>query len=51
MGPEWLTGGDFGLEASLPSIVVATAAGLVLLRLAHRRGNFIAAPWTRHTKL
>ncbi|MEO6042188.1 MAG: type II CAAX endopeptidase family protein [Croceibacterium sp.] len=47
VGPDWLTGGVFGLEASYVAIVVATAAGLVLLTLAHRRGRFVAPPWQR----
>ncbi|MGB7655245.1 MAG: CPBP family intramembrane glutamic endopeptidase [Novosphingobium sp.] len=47
VGPNWLTGGDFGLEASVPALVMATGAGVVLLVLAHRRGHFIAPMWRR----
>ena len=47
IGPDWLTGGDFGLEASVPALVMATAAGVVLLVLAYRRGHFIAPMWRR----
>ena len=47
VGPDWLTGGDFGLEASVPALVMATGAGVVLLVLAHRRGHFIAPMWRR----
>lgn len=47
VGPDWLTGGDFGLEASVVAMVVATLAGLLLLRLAIRRGQLVAAPWQR----
>jgi membrane protease YdiL (CAAX protease family) len=47
VGPDWLTGGSFGLEASAVAMIVATAAGLLLLRWAHRRGRFLAAPWSR----
>jgi len=46
-GPEWLTGGGFGLEASVVAMVVATGAGLALLEWARRRGSFVAAPWRR----
>lgn len=46
-GPDWLTGGGFGLEASVVAMVVATATGLLILRSAHRRGRFVAAPWSR----
>lgn len=38
-GPDWLTGGAFGLEASLVVLVLATAAGLGLLHLAKQRGQ------------
>lgn len=47
VGPDWLTGGDFGLEASAVAMVVATGAGLLLLVLAHRRGHFITPMWRR----
>jgi membrane protease YdiL (CAAX protease family) len=43
-GPELLTGGAFGLEASVIAMVIATAAGVWLVMLAVRRGN-IVAPW------
>jgi membrane protease YdiL (CAAX protease family) len=46
-GPEWLTGGDFGLEASLAAVLVATVAGLFLLWKAHARGTFVAPVWNR----
>lgn len=46
-GPEWLTGGDFGLEASLAAVLVATAAGMWLLWKAHQRGSFVAPIWRR----
>lgn len=40
-GPLLLTGGSFGLEASLPAFVLCTAAGVVLLVLAMRRGQVL----------
>ena len=46
-GPDWLTGGDFGLEASVVAMVVATIAGAVMLAFAVRRGKLIAPPWVR----
>ncbi|VVT04876.1 CPBP family intramembrane metalloprotease [Sphingomonas sp. EC-HK361] len=46
-GPDLLTGGDFGAEASLPAIVVATAFGLALLWRCHVRGRFVAPSWRR----
>jgi membrane protease YdiL (CAAX protease family) len=46
-GPQWLTGGDFGLEASMAAVAVATAAGLALLWAAYRKGGFVAPVWRR----
>ena len=39
-GPFALTGGPFGPEAGVACLVVGTAAGLLLLRLAVRRGQW-----------
>ncbi|MFN5782190.1 MAG: lysostaphin resistance A-like protein, partial [Novosphingobium sp.] len=47
VGPDWLTGGDFGLEASVVAMVVATLAGLWLLWQAVRAGQVVPAPWQR----
>ncbi|HQV04002.1 MULTISPECIES: type II CAAX endopeptidase family protein [unclassified Novosphingobium] len=47
IGPDWLTGGDFGLEASVVAMVVATLAGLALLAFAVRRGQVVAPMWRR----
>jgi membrane protease YdiL (CAAX protease family) len=47
VGPDWLTGGDFGLEASAVAMVVATLAGLLLLRRAALRGEVRPPPWRR----
>ncbi|MEA3264495.1 MAG: type II CAAX endopeptidase family protein [Pseudomonadota bacterium] len=47
LGPEWLTGGDFGLEASVVAMVVASLAGVILLLLAIQRGRLLPAPWRR----
>ena len=46
-GPPWLTGGAFGVEASVVAVVLCTALGLTLLALAARRGRFIAPFWRR----
>ena len=43
-GPELLTGGAFGLEASVVALAVATLAGLWLVWLAVQRGH-IERPW------
>ncbi|MFC4256357.1 CPBP family intramembrane metalloprotease [Altererythrobacter xixiisoli] len=44
-GPDWLSGGAFGLEASLVALGVSTVAGLTLLRLAVRRGRIVPFGW------
>ena len=43
-GPAWLTGGQFGPEASLLVIATSTIAVAWLLRVAKRRGCFVARP-------
>ncbi len=43
-GPFLLTGGAFGPEASLPGLLVGSYAGLLLLRLAIRRGQWRSVP-------
>jgi len=43
-GPELLSGGQFGLEASILALLVATAAGLCLVWLAVKRG-YVVSPW------
>jgi membrane protease YdiL (CAAX protease family) len=42
--PEWLSGGGFGPEASVPAMVVGTAVAIVVLYWAWKKGNFRAAP-------
>lgn len=49
-GSAWLTGGQFGPEASLVAVVVCLAAALIFLRLAWKRRHFIHAAWTRSTQ-
>ena len=42
-GPEWLSGGVFGPEASIVAVLVCVAVGTTLLVLGARRGRFLAA--------
>jgi membrane protease YdiL (CAAX protease family) len=44
-GPAWLTGGDFGLEASAVAMVVATLAGVAMLVRAVRRDGVRPPMW------
>ena len=46
-GPELLTGGAFGLEASVIALVVATGAGIWMVVRARREGNIMQPWWTR----
>ena len=43
-GPTLLSGGSFGLEASVIALLVATGTGIWLLTLAVKRGN-VVRPW------
>jgi membrane protease YdiL (CAAX protease family) len=42
-GPELLTGGAFGAEASLPAIMLCTAVGVYFLWRAKQKGQIIAS--------
>jgi hypothetical protein len=44
-GPDWLTGGTFGIEASVVALLVCTLVGVWMLVLAGRRGNVVPLPW------
>jgi membrane protease YdiL (CAAX protease family) len=40
-GPDWLTGGAFGIEASLVTIALGLLVGILLIWRASRKGNII----------
>jgi membrane protease YdiL (CAAX protease family) len=42
--PVWLSGGDFGPEASVPAMVIGTGVAIVVLYWAWKKGNFKPAP-------
>ena len=46
VGPDWLTGGTFGAEASVVALAVCLAAGIALLGLAVKKGNVIQPFWS-----
>ncbi len=45
VGPNFFTGGDFGMEQSVFALILCTTAGAVLLRMAMRRGHIVPPPW------
>ena len=47
VGPEWLTGGQFGAEASLVAVAFCVVLGGILLTMAVRRGRFVRPSWRR----
>lgn len=46
-GPDWLSGGSFGLEASVIALVLATAVGMWMVIRAKKRGLVFGPMWTR----
>jgi len=46
-GPDWLTGGNFGVESSVISLVLCTTTGIVMLVMAIRRGKIVPPIWKR----
>ncbi|MBS0656824.1 MAG: CPBP family intramembrane metalloprotease [Verrucomicrobia bacterium] len=46
-GPEWLTGGKFGVESSILALVLCTTTGIVLAVMAKRRGKIVPPFWRR----
>ena len=46
-GPELLSGGSFGLEASAIALLCATLAGIWLVVLAMRKGHLVRPWWVR----
>jgi len=50
-GPPLLSGGTFGLEASVIALTIATAAGAWLVYLAVRKGYIVQPWWVRRRRL
>lgn len=50
-GPAILSGGGFGLEASLFTLVVATAFGIWFVVAAVRRGGLVQPMWVRRRRV
>jgi hypothetical protein len=50
-GPPLLSGGGFGLEASLFGLVPATVFGVWLVWLAAKRGYIVKPMWVRSRRI
>jgi membrane protease YdiL (CAAX protease family) len=46
-GPDWLTGGSFGVESSVLALLLCTTSGIVMLVMASRRGLIVPSIWKR----
>jgi uncharacterized protein len=46
-GPQLLTGGNFGMEASIIALLACTSLGVAVLIMAVRRGNIVPPSWKR----
>lgn len=50
-GPGWLTGGDFGVEASVVSVVILVLVAAGFAVLATRRHEIVSPMWVRKARL
>jgi membrane protease YdiL (CAAX protease family) len=46
-GPDWLTGGAFGIEGSAVDLVLIVLASAAMVMLAQRRGLMVQPAWRR----
>lgn len=46
-GPDWLSGGNFGAEASVVALTLCLACTVALLAVAWRRGSIVPPCWRR----
>ena len=46
-GPDWLSGGVFGAEASVVALLVCSCCSVALLLIALRRGSIVPPAWRR----
>jgi uncharacterized protein len=50
-GPDWLSGGVFGAEASVVALAVSISVSIVLLLIALRRKSIVRPSWSRRIKI
>ncbi len=46
-GPAWITGGAFGIEASVIALAASVSVGLIILNRAVKRGQIVRPLWKR----
>jgi membrane protease YdiL (CAAX protease family) len=46
-GPEWITGGRFGIETSFIAVILSLILGLVILKIAMDKNQIILPIWKR----
>ena len=46
-GPDYLTGGSFGVESSLLSLILCTTTGVIMVVMAVKRGKIVPPIWKR----
>jgi hypothetical protein len=46
-GPEWITGGAFGIETSIIATFLSVLLGLVLLKTAMEKKQIVRPSWKR----
>jgi membrane protease YdiL (CAAX protease family) len=49
-GPDWLTGGDFGIEGSYVSIAICIVVGVLLIMRAAGAGQILGPLWVRKVR-
>jgi hypothetical protein len=47
-GPEWFTGGVFGIEASYLAILLQVIIGTIMLIVGFRNNQFVGSSWSRN---
>ena len=48
-GPDYLTGGNFGVESSIIALLLCTTTGIVMIVMAVKRGKIVPPFWKRST--
>jgi len=48
-GPDLMTGGNFGVESSVLSLLLCTSTGIVMVVMAVKRGKIVPPVWKRPT--